>query len=372
MDGRLKPLSLNADDLFEKRAANAIEKNLQTAANLSVVVGGLLACLVALYLGKTIIAPIALAIVIGIMFGPIADKIEKNKIPPSVSAMLVVALFAGLIAASFVAFAVPMSSWIDRVPRIWNQFQISLADWKGMFDTVGSFQQELQKIAGGEATAMKVEVDEGGPLEDAAFLAPVILGQIVIFLASFYFFVATRHELRLLILRLCVRRKTRWHLARVFKDVEDSVSGYLISITYINLGLGLTVSLLFWLLGVPSPLLWGMLAGVLNYVVYIGPAIMSIILIGVGLATHTETLAILTPAAVFLCCNFLEAQFVTPTIIGRRMTMNPFFVFLSLVFWIWLWGPVGGFIAIPSLLITNVIYLHMFAAPERRRGVAKL
>ncbi|WP_026480428.1 AI-2E family transporter [Ahrensia sp. 13_GOM-1096m] len=361
----------HADDIYEKKAANAIEKNLQIAANVSAVVIGLFACLVALHLGKTIIAPIALAIVIGIMFGPIADRIEKSKIRPSISAMLVVALFAGLILASFAAFAVPMSSWMDRVPRIWNQFQISLADWKGMFETVGSFQQELQKMAGGEATAMKVEVDESGPFEEAAFLAPVILGQIAIFLASFYFFVATRHDLRLLILKLCVRRKTRWHVARIFKDVEDSVSGYLISITYINLGMGITVSLLFWLIGVPSPFLWGMLAGVLNYVVYIGPAVMSVILIGVGLATHTETLAILTPAAVFLGVNFLEAQFITPTIIGRRTTMNPFFVFLSLVFWIWLWGPAGGFIAIPSLLITNVIYLHMFVAPQQRRQRAR-
>lgn len=365
-------MSSNADDIMEKKAANAVEKNLQLAASMAVIFIGLFAFLIALHFGKTIIAPIALAIVIGIMFGPIADRIEKNKIPPAISALLVVALFASLIIASFAAFAVPMESWLARVPRIWTQFQISLADWQGVFNTVGSFQEELQKMAGGEATAMKVEVDESGPLEEAAFLAPVILGQIAIFLASFYFFVATRHDLRLLILRLCVRRKTRWHVARVFKDVEDNVSGYLISITYINLGLGLTVSLLFWLIGVPSPLLWGMLAGVLNYVVYIGPAVMSIILVGVGLATHTETWAILTPAAVFLGCNFIEAQFVTPTVIGRRMTMNPFFVFLSLVFWIWLWGPVGGFIAIPSLLITNVIYLHMFAAPQRTRKTIAL
>ena len=94
-----------------------------------------------------------------------------------------------------------------------------------------------------------------------------------------------------------------------------------------------------------------MLAGVLNYVVYLGPAIMVLVMGGIGLATGYTAVEILTPPLAYLVLNLIEAQFVTPTVLGRTMTLNPFAVFLAIAFWIWLWGPIGGFIAVPLLLI---------------------
>lgn len=106
-----------------------------------------------------------------------------------------------------------------------------------------------------------------------------------------------------------------------------------------------------WALGVPSPPLWGMLAGLLNYVIYVGPAVMVVLMTCVGLAIGDTPLAIATPPLVYLALNLTEAQFITPTVLGRTMTLNPFVVFLAIAFWIWLWGPVGGFVAVPILLV---------------------
>lgn len=351
---------------FEKSSERQATGKLRRAADFSLIALGLLAAIFVLHSARSLLAPILLAVVIGTMFGPIADRIEAFKVRPSVSAAAVVVLFIFIIAGGVVGFAVPLSGWTDELPKIWSQMQSSILSWQGAIQAIGSLQEQLKMLAGSNVE-MTVQVDDGSTVVDAAYLAPTILGQILVFLASFYFFVATRHDLRILILKLCMRRRTRWQVARVFRDVEQNVSEYLLSITFINLALGMTVAFALWVAGVESPLLWGMLAGVLNYVAYIGPAIMTVILVGVGLATETQTLAILAPAAIFLLINFLEAHFVTPSVIGQKMTLNPFFVFLSLVFWIWIWGPLGGFIAVPSLLIMNAIYRQMYYVPARDR-----
>ncbi len=117
----------------------------------------------------------------------------------------------------------------------------------------------------------------------------------------------------------------------------------------------MAVSIAMWLIGVPSPLLWGMMAGALNYIIYIGPFAMFLILLAVGLASFTAPAAILAPAMAYLLLNLTEAQFVTPMTLGKRLTLNPFVVFLALAFWLWIWGPVGGFVAVPALLVVYAV-----------------
>ena len=116
-------------------------------------------------------------------------------------------------------------------------------------------------------------------------------------------------------------------------------------------GWAFAVTLALWAVGMPSPLLWSLLAVVMNYVIYVGPALMAIILLSISLATRQGGIDIILPPAVYLGLHFIESQFVTAQVLGVTMTMNPFLVFLSLAFWIWLWGPIGGFIAVPSLLV---------------------
>ena len=160
------------------------------------------------------------------------------------------------------------------------------------------------------------------------------------------------------ILSLCMTRRLRWRFAHVFRDVEALVSRYLLSITAVNTCLGVAVSAAMWAIDIPSPLLWGVLAFCLNYAIYIGPAIMAVLMLCVGLATSSGV-EILLPAVLYLSLNLVEAQFITPTIVGRAVTINPFVIFLALAFWIWLWGPVGGFIAVPFCLICLAIFRNI-------------
>ncbi len=188
---------------------------------------------------------------------------------------------------------------------------------------------------------------------------PAIFAQVLIFLVSLYFFLATRDQIRIATLSLCVSRRMRWRTAHVFRDVEQKVSKYLLTITMVNCGVGVVVALLMWAIGMPSPILWGALAAVLNYIPFVGQAFMALILFLVGLATGGDLGSAILPVGLYWVVNFVEGNFVSPNLLGRTMTINPFMIFLSLTFWIWAWGPVGGLIAVPSLLVLYSIVTHI-------------
>lgn len=327
---------------------------------------GVLALIVALKGGQFLLAPLALAIIIGLMLGPVATSLERRGIFPYISALVVVILFILLVGALTFALVAPLGYWTERLPQIWAQLQEQLSRLQQPLELVKNMREELREVTG--EAGMTVSVEDGSAVISAATMAPAIGAQFLIFLASLYFFIATRDRTRIAVLSLCTTRKLRWRVAHIFRDVETLVSRYLLSITAINLGLGLTVTIALWLVGVPQPALWGVLAGLINFVIYIGPAIMAAILFGVGLATFDSLTGALMPPAIYLSLNLIEGQFVTPAVIGRTMTLNPFVVFLALAFWLWIWGPIGGFIAIPALLIAYAIARNILPGIDWNRG----
>lgn len=329
-----------------------VEVLLSKGAQLGTIAVGLVAVVFALDTAEFVLSPVLMAVVIGLMFGPVATMIERRGIPSTISAAAVVLLFLLILALGMLALAAPLSTWIDRAPQIWSQLQFHLAQFREPMNVLEDLREELRSFSGDSVT---VSVEEGTAVESVAVLAPAIIGQVLLFLASLYFFVATRQQSRNAVLRVCTTRKIRWRVGHIFRDVEHRVSRYLLSITVINMGLGVAVGLAMLAIGMPSAALWGALAAILNFVVYLGPAVMAAILFAVGLTQYDTLGGSLLPPLVYLAVNLVEAQFVTPQVIGRTMLMNPFVVILAIAFWIWLWGPLGGFIAIPMLLIFYAI-----------------
>ncbi|MCW5722097.1 MAG: AI-2E family transporter [Devosia sp.] len=346
----------------EEMSESQFERLLNNAARLAMVGVGLVVMLFVLQTAQVFLAPVTLAIVIGLMFGPVADRVEAWGVPPALSAAIVVLLLLGVIALGVTLFAVPLSEWVQRAPLIWEKLQGQLANFREPLESVGEFQSQLTSIFG-STTAVAVTVEDGSTVTSVALLAPAILAQMLIFLASLYFFVATREHIRISVLSLCVSRRMRWRTAHVFRDVERKVSRFLLSITFINLCVGCAVTLAMWAIGMPSPILWGALAAVLNYIPYVGQGVMILVLLAVGLGTQTSIEQILLPTLCYMGINFIEGQIATPHFIGRTMTLNPFIIFLSITFWLWAWGPVGGLVAVPTLLIATSVLSH--AVPSK-------
>jgi predicted PurR-regulated permease PerM len=326
---------------------------LARSSQVAVIIVGAVTFVFALHAGKFVLAPVSLAVVVGLMLGPVANRLERRGAPSWLSASVVVLLFLAIVSGLVMALFGPLSFWAGELPRIWEQLQLQLADLRNVIEALRGLQEQLREVTGGEG--LTVSVEEGGAVESVATLAPALLAQLLLFLASLFFFIATRNDIRNSVLRLCIDRRLRWRTAHIFRDVEGMVSTYLLSIAAINLGLGIAVGLALWAFGVPSAALWGALAGLLNFIIYIGPTVMAAILLAVGLGTFDTLTASAMPVIIYLTINLIEAQFVTPMVVGRTLTLNPFVVLLALAFWIWIWGPIGGFIAIPAVLVVMAI-----------------
>ncbi len=339
-----------------------VELLLAHSAQASLVLVGLVTFVFTLHAGEYILAPIAMGIVIGLMLGPVAVRLERYGLPSGLSAVVVVTLFIGILVVFALVIAAPLSAWSGRIPQIWEQLQDQLSQLRQPIEAIRAAREELRTIAGG--SGVTVSVDDNSAVESMATLAPAVVAQILIFLASLYFFVATRHQTRTAILKLCFSRRLRWRVAHIFRDVEMLVSRYLLSITVINVSEGIAVGLGLFAVGVQSAILWGALAAVANFIIFLGPLSMTILLFGVGLTEFDTFGGALVPPLVYQSINLLEQQFVTPMVIGRTMTMNPFIVVLALIFWIWLWGPLGGFIAVPALLILYAIVRNIIPGAD--------
>ena len=339
------------------------ERVMIVSARVALLICGVLALVVALALGKVILAPVTLAIVVGLMFGPLADLMERRGVPPALSAGVVVLIFLGVLTVAAIMFAQPLSYWIARGPVMWEKLQSQLANLKGPLESLGAVQDQLKSILGQDG-ALTVKVQDGGPVQDVALMAPSILADALLFLAGLYFFLATRHHIRISMLSLCFSRRMRWRVAHVFRDVELKVSKFLISATLINLGVGVATAAATYALGLPSPLLWGALAMVMNFIPYVGQAVMFVVLFAVGLATQSNLVSILLPVVAYAGINLTADQVVFPHLVGRALTLNPFIIFVSIAFWLWVWGPMGGFIAVPTLLMLQSIVMHIFPSTQ--------
>jgi predicted PurR-regulated permease PerM len=189
------------------------ERVMIVSARVALLICGVLALVVALALGKVILAPVTLAIVVGLMFGPLADMMERRGVPSALSAGVVVLIFLGVLTVAAIMFAQPLSYWIARGPVMWEKLQSQLANLKGPLESLGAVQDQLKGILGQDG-ALTVKVQDGGPVQDFALMAPSILADALLFLAGLYFFLATRHHIRISMLSLCFSRRMRWRVAR--------------------------------------------------------------------------------------------------------------------------------------------------------------
>lgn len=306
-----------------------------------------------------VFAPIFLGVTFALVLGPVASKLERNGIPGPLAAGAMTLLVLIGIGAFATGIVLPINDWIERSPDIWQRLE--RLGW-----TFQERMQEFEDAAGDISEAIGANTNSAGqsidPLSSilpALRLAPTLIGQFVIFIGAVYFFLATRHQIRDFMLSFCMSRRARWRVARIFRDIEGGMSHYFGTIAAINVVFGLAVGLLTWMFGMPTPYVWGGLAAALNFVPYIGPALMAAILFSIGLLVFDAMQTAVLLAACFVTLNLMEGQFATPSIVGRALVLNPFLVFCTLTFCLWLWGAPGAFLAVPFLLSAKVVVYHL-------------
>jgi predicted PurR-regulated permease PerM len=324
---------------------------------------GVLALIAALYFGRSILLPVVAGIVVGITLTPVVKVGKRYNIPMPVSAILVVVLAVGIVGLVLTFFAAPLTEWIARAPEIGAAVKEKLR----VFDYPLSVFHDIKNAimpAGASGSTVAVEQNPAEMVGAALVVITPALGQFVVFFGTLIFFLATNNTLRQKLVVAFVTRDGRLRMLRIWNDIEENLIGYVGVVTLINVGLGAVTAVMLYLIGFPNPLTFGLLTVVLNYVPYLGPAIVALVLFGVGVVAMPSLLQAALAPALFVAIATAEGHFITPSIVGRRLTLSPFLVFLALAFWTWLWGPVGAFLAVPLVIVSYVVFGHLWPEEE--------
>ncbi len=303
----------------------------------------------ALSLAQNVFAPTLTAIVIGVVFSPLANTAERMGAPRVIVAITVLAIGLLFIGGAVLLLEGPVRELIDAAPRIWARIESQLVEVRRVLSGLEEISSDISEAVDGGSGAATVVANSTNQLFAALTFAPTALAQMVIFIGALFFFILSRRDIYDAIARLGTSPEGRLSLSRRLTNAEHYVSRYFVAITIINVLLGLATYAVLYALGVPSPVLWGVMAGFLNFMPYLGPSLVTAGLVVAGLVLFDGPYSFV-PAASFLALNLVEGQFVTPAFVGKQMRVNSLLVFVSLVFWLWLWGPIGGFVAIPVLL----------------------
>jgi predicted PurR-regulated permease PerM len=309
-----------------------------------------------LYLAKAFFLPVVMAFVVGTMLSPAASFLERGRIPRAVAAVLIVtAVGAG---ATFMVglISAPLMDWTTRLPELASQ----LKDKLHAFDRPLALWQELQHMVGGSSGSMgsfeMPKVDWVQPTIE--FLSPTFT-EFLLFFATLILFIASWKDLRRALILTFGDRDARLRMLRILNEIEVHLGNYLLTVTMINAGVGIATGIACAVTHMPNPAGLGALAATLNFVPIIGPVAMFVILLVVGVIALPTLGAGVMAALAFVGIAFIEGHFVTPTIIGRRLALNALAVFLALAFWTWLWGPMGGFLSSPLLIVGLIIKEHL-------------
>jgi predicted PurR-regulated permease PerM len=319
------------------------------------LVGLLLICIFAvLYVAKAFFLPVVTAFVVGTMLAPAAYFLERHRIPRWVAAVLIVSVAGAGVAFIVGLISSPLMEWSTRLPELGSLLKDKLL----VFDRPLVLWQQLQIMLGGSDIAPfhMPKLDWIQPTIE--FLSPTFT-EFLLFFVTLILFIASWRDLRRALILTFADHASRLRTLKILNEIEEQLGGYLITVTAINLGVGAATGIICAVTGMPNPAALGALAVILNFFPIIGPIAMFVTLTTVGIVSFSTLGAgLMTPLA-FAAFTFLEGHFITPAIIGRRIELNALAVFIALAFWTWLWGPMGGFLSSPLLIVALVLKEHL-------------
>jgi predicted PurR-regulated permease PerM len=347
-------------DRFRRAPEGSVEhQRVRLLAGLTLIAGValLLGLPFALRAGAEFFLPVTAAMVIAIALVPLLEWLERRRVPPGIAAFVCLFVFLVIANAALASIVVPATEWFRALPERIPQIQANLAPLIDFYSNLQRFVDDtVQMLASGPVAAAQASaVEAPSSIMDYVSSAPHAAIQLFFAILVVYFFLCGWTRLRERTITSRGSFGGALATARVIQNVVDSTSAYLGTITAINVTLGLLVAVSLWAIGMPSPLMWGGIVALCNYVPYIGPILAAILLALGGLMTFSDVWLALTPAAIQIALHFVEANAVTPAILSRRLTINPLLILLSLSFWGWVWGTPGALLAVPLLIIIQTV-----------------
>lgn len=320
-----------------------------------------LASFYTLYFGRAFFLPIVLALLLSFLLSPVVRGLKKLHIPEALGAALAIFSLLGLLVLGAVELATPAYEWMGQAPQSLRRIESKIRDLKKPVQTVSKATEQVEKIAkvSGQDATPKVQVTTESLGARVLGKTTELVSSAVVMLILLYFLLASGDLFLRKLIKVTPSLADKKRAVEIARQIETEVSAYLATITLINIVLGLAVWGALALVGVPNPLLWGVLATFANYIPYLGPILMISVLTMVGLLTFPDVPHALLPPGAFLCLHGLETFLITPMILGRRLTLNPVMIFLGLTFWGWMWGISGAILAVPIMVVFKIFCDHI-------------
>lgn len=311
-----------------------------------------------LSIGSVVFLPVATAVVLMIVLSPLADRLARWGLPNVLASLAALLVFLAILVLALALILQPAVALYDSLPAMAQRVGARFAEFEDQFSWLAMANERLGALMGGDR-APRVVLASPSVLEQLALATPSVLVEVLLTLLLTFFMIESRVRLRRHLLFDRASHGTSIKAARVLREIQDRVAAYILTVAWINTGVGVVVAVGAWALGIEAPIMWGGLAALLNFIPYIGPLAMTALLALFGLGTADTVLWGLVPAAAYLALHTVESNLVTPSILGARFTVSPVMILIALSYFSWIWGVLGALLSVPILLILTALFEHI-------------
>jgi predicted PurR-regulated permease PerM len=318
------------------------------------------------YVARDFLIPTAGAVVLALTLTPVANTLERLRLPASLAAALSVLLLA-LAIAGLLAVAIPsISSWAEQAPFLTLTLERKLEGLRKSLAVVQEMTNRVEQAASAAASnhpaqppAEKVVVSQHSLLGLLASTTPGVVLQIGYAGVLAFMLLAHRNTHRRQVLRIPVQFETRVRLARTMRDINERVGHYLFALAVIYTGVAVAAAVALALLGFPNAMVWGAVMGLASFVPFVGPPIVIGLVALVAMIAFDDWPLIVAAPAALLVIHFTESQLITPALVSRRCALNTVAVFATIALLGWMWGAIGAIVAVPLLILLSTIAAHL-------------
>lgn len=308
---------------------------------------------------KNFLVPVVLAFLLSMVFAPIRRFFDRRGVHSVLSSLVIVLLLLCSMFAMVTALALPVTQWIENASQIQSEIETKLTSVSGPLDSLYRANERLNGLADKSSKVEKVELEQTDAVTKTFMSAPTVLAQVVFTLVLLLFLLASGDMFYEKIVHVMPTFRDKKRAMRIVHNIERKLSRYLFTIVVVNACLGIAVGLEMWLFGMPSPMVFGVLAFLLNFIPYLGA------LVGIAVAGAVALVSFdwigwpLIIGGIYFLLNSIEGQFVTPYFVGRNLRLNTVVVFINISFWAWLWSAIGMIVAVPLLVAVKTFCEHI-------------
>ena len=316
----------------------------------------ILMVLSAIYIAASVLIPITLAVLLSSLLAPAAHALERFHLPrPLAAGLVVLAVFVAL-SGTLYALAEPAQAWLEKLPESRTKIERHFRTIMGPLRDIKKAADELERATEttGVAAPQKVQIQRPGLVELLLGGTTRAIASLAMVVILAYLLVASGDSFLRKLVSIIPTLKDKKRAVDIVRSIEDDISSYLALITSVNVALGVAVAITTAAVGLPNPLLWGVLTIVLSFAPYVGEAMIAAILAAVSMLTFDRLADAAVAPAVYLVV-MAATHAVVPIVLSRRLALNPVAIFVSIILWGWMWGIPGALLAVPLLASFKIV-----------------